>query len=182
MMKKGLIVLSLAALTILLSWAAQQPEKPQDVWLPFKFFAGQWEGRGEGQPGISQGRQEWEFVLDGKYLQVKNVARFEPQEKNPQGQVHEDWGFISYDQMRKLYVFRQFHTEGFVNQYVCPGPSAEGKVFVFESEAIENIPPGFKARLTYRILDETSFEQSFDLAPPGKEMACYSKGIMKRMK
>ena len=176
----GIIAFVLVALTVLLSWAAQQPEKPQDVWLPFKFFAGRWEGRGEGEPGISHGRQEWEFVLGGKYLQVKNEARFDPQEKNPKGEVHEDWGFISYDRMRKLYVFRQFHVEGFVNQYVCDGPSADGKVFIFNSEAIENIPPGFKARLTYRILDEASFEQTFDLAPPGQEMVCYSKGTMKR--
>jgi len=177
-----MIGISAAGLTVLLSWAAQQPEKPQDVWLPFKFFFGQWEGRGEGQPGVSHGRQECEFVLGGKYLQVKNEARFDPQEKNPKGEVHEDWGFISYDRMRKLYVFRQFHVEGFVNQYICTGPEPDGKTFVFLSEAIENIPPGFKARLTYRILDENSFEQTFDLAPPGQEMACYSKGTMKRIK
>ena len=29
-------------------------------------------------------------------------------------------------------------------------------------------------------LDETSFEQTFDLAPPGQEMTCYSKGVMVR--
>lgn len=180
MMKKTTIALSSAALTFLLSFAAQMPEKPPDVWLPFRFFVGQWEGRGEGQPGISHGRQEWQFVLGGKYLQIKNEARFDPHEKNPRGEVHEDWGFISYDRMRKAYVFRQFHVEGFVNQYVCPGPDADGKTFVFLSEAIENMPPGFKARLTYRILDDIRFEQTFDLAPPGREMACYSKGVMIR--
>ncbi len=183
MIKKLTGARCLAALTVFLGLAlAQQQENALDIWQPFQFFVGQWEGRGEGEPGVSHGRQEWELVLGGKYLQVKNEARFDPQEKNPKGEVHEDWGFISYDRMRKLYVFRQFHVEGFVNQYVCNGPSAEGKVFVFESEAIENIPPGFKARLTYRILDEASFEQTFDLAPPGKEMACYSKGTMKRTK
>ena len=175
-----MIAISAAALTILFSLAAQQPAKPQDVWLPFKFFVGQWEGSGEGQSGSSHGRQEWGFVLGGKYLQVRNEARFDPQEKNPKGELHEDWGFISYDQLRKAYVFRQFHVEGFVNQYICIGPSADGKTFVFLSEAIENIPPGFKTRLTYRILDENSFEQTFDLAAPGKELACYSKGIMNR--
>ena len=182
MIKKLTVAGFLAALTVLTSLAARQPEKPQDVWLPFKFFVGTWEGRGEGQPGVSRGRQEWGLVLGGKYLQVKNESRFDLQEKNPKGEVHEDWGFISYDRMRKLYVFRQFHVEGFVNQYVCTGPSADGKTFVFDSEAIENVPSGFKARLTYRILDENGFEQTFDLAPPGQEMACYSKGTMKRTK
>jgi hypothetical protein len=175
-----MMALSLAILTVVFSFGAQQPESPADVWQPFKFFVGQWEGRGEGTPGISLGRQEWAFVLGGKFLQVRNEARFDPQQKNPKGEVHEDWGFISYDQVRKAYVFRQFHVEGFVNQYVCAGPVGDGKTFVFLSEAIENLPPGFKARLTYRILDDTSFEQTFDLAPPGKEMTCYSKGVMTR--
>jgi len=177
---KKVTVPFLAALSVLFSWAAQEPQKPRDVWLPFKFFLGQWEGTGEGQPGGSHGRQEWGFVLGGKYLQVKNEARFDPQEKNPKGELHEDWGFISYDQLRKAYIFRQFHVEGFVNQYISPGPDPDGKTFVFLSEAIENMPPGFKARLTYRIVDENSFEQTFDLAPPGKELTCYSKGLMTR--
>jgi hypothetical protein len=81
---------------------------------------------------------------------------------------------------RQAYVFRQFHSEGFVNQYVCAGPETDGKTFIFLSEAIENIPPGFKARLTYRILDDSRSEQTFDLAPPGQEMSCYSKGVMTR--
>ena len=177
---RKMISLSLALFAVVFSLGTQQPESPQDVWQPFRFFVGQWEGRGEGEPGISQGRQEWGFILGGKFLQIKNEARFDPQEKNPKGEVHEDWGFISYDRLRKAYVLRQFHVEGFVNQYVCTGPDADGRTFVFLSEAIENIPPGFKARLTYRILDETSFEQTFDLAPPGKEMACYLKGVMTR--
>ena len=29
--------------------------------------------------------------------------------------MHEDRGLISYDHSRDKYVFRQFHTEGFVN-------------------------------------------------------------------
>jgi hypothetical protein len=180
MRKNGKMLLLPAVLAAVFSLGALQPESPQDVWKPFRFFVGQWEGRGEGASGISHGSQEWEFVLGGKFLQIKNEARFEPQEKNPKGEVHEDWGFISYDQVRKAYVLRQFHIEGFVNQYVCTGPGSDGQTFVFLSEAIENIPPGFKARLTYRILDETSFEQTFDLAPPEKEMSCYSKGIMTR--
>jgi len=180
MMKKGMLILPLAGLALLLSLAARQPESAQDVWAPFRFFIGQWEGQGEGQSGISHGRQEWQFVLGGRYLQVKNEARFDPQDKNPKGEVHEDWGFISYDRTRKAYIFRQFHVEGFVNQYVCPGPGADGRTFIFLSEAIENIPPGFKARLTYRILEDNSFEQTFDLAPPGQELTCYSKGVMTR--
>ncbi len=105
-----------------------------------------------------------------------------PRPRIPAGEVHEDWGVFSYDKARKTFVLRSFHVEGFVNQYVLESPTADAKTFVFVSESIENIPAGFRARLTYRIIDNDTFEQTFDLAPPGQEFTCYSKGIMKRQK
>lgn len=181
MIRRILVVILFAAPAVFLGPATQSQERPQDIWKPFQFFVGKWEGSGEGKPGVSRGKQEFAFVLGGHYLQVKNETVFEPQEKNPKGERHEDWGFFSYDQLRKAFVFRQFHVEGFVNQYVCAGPSGDGKTFVFLSEAIENLPPGFKTSLTYRILNDDSFEQTFDLASPGQEMECYSKGVMSRV-
>lgn len=163
-------------------WMTAMPAagQDQDVWAPLRFFAGRWEGQGEGKGGVSKGIQDFEFVLDGKYLHIRNRTVFEPQEMNPKGEVHQDWGFISYDQIRKRFVLRQFHVEGFVNQYVMEDPSGDGKNLVFTSEAIENIPPGFRARITYRILNDHEFEQTFDLASPGNEFDCYAKGIMRR--
>lgn len=38
--------------------------------------------------------------------------------KNKKGEIHEHLSFISYDKARKLLVLRQFHVEGFVNQFV----------------------------------------------------------------
>jgi hypothetical protein len=181
MSRKTMTAMALAALVPLLGLASRPQEKPQDVWRPFQFFIGKWEGTGEGKPGISRGKQEFSFVLGGQYLQVRNETIFKSQKGNPKGETHEDWGFFSYDRLREAYVIRQFHVEGFVNQYVCPGPSADGRTFAFLSEAIENLPPGFKAKLTYRILDEDRFEQTFDLAAPGQEMECYSKGVMTRV-
>jgi hypothetical protein len=49
---------------------------------------------------------------------------------------------MSFDKGRKNFVFRQFHIEGFVNQYVMTSSSADGKTIVFTSESIENIPAG----------------------------------------
>src|SRR4030067_594442 len=83
MSRKRMIVIAAAALTVLLSWAVQQPKEPQDVWKPFQFFVGQWEGTGEGKPGVSRGKQEFSFVLGGQYMQVRNESRFDPQETSP---------------------------------------------------------------------------------------------------
>jgi hypothetical protein len=161
---------------------APAPAAPADVWAPFRFFVGSWEGQGQGSPGQGQGIQTWEFILRGTFLQVRNKAVFDPQAANPKGEVHEDMGVFSYDKARATFVLRQFHVEGFVNQYVLEAAPPDGKTFVFISESIENIPPGFKARLTYKIVDADTFVQTFDLAPPSQEFACYSKGVMKRQK
>ena len=162
--------------------SAQEPAPAADIWAPFRFFVGNWLGQGEGTPGVGKGVQTFEFILRGTFLHVRNKAVFDPQDENPKGETHEDWGIFSYDKARKVFVLRQFHVEGFVNQYVLETAPSEGRTFVFVSEAIENIPAGFKARLTYRVLDPDRFEQTFDLAPPGREFTCYSKGVMKRQK
>jgi hypothetical protein len=162
--------------------SGQESSAPADPWSPFRFFVGTWEGQGEGSPGTGKGVQTFEFILRGTFLHVRNKAVFDPQDKNPKGEVHEDWGVFSFDKSRKTFVLRQFHVEGFVNQYVLENEPADGKTFIFVSEAIENIPAGFKARLTYKVLDADTFEQTFDLAPPGQDFTCYSKGVMKRMK
>lgn len=61
--------------------AAPAQEKPQEAWKPFQTFVGRWEGTGEGQPGISRGKQEFAFVLRGRNLPIRNKAVFEPQER-----------------------------------------------------------------------------------------------------
>jgi len=95
-----------------------QSGNSEDIWAPLKPLIGKWEGRGEGKSGISKIEAEFRFVLREKYMEVRHKGTFEPQEKNPKGEVHEDLGFISYDSIRKKFVFRQFHVEGFINQYV----------------------------------------------------------------
>jgi hypothetical protein len=177
------VVLTLSASALAPAGSSAQESSPAaDIWAPFRIFVGSWTGAGEGGPGASTGEQTFAFILRGTYLQVRNRAVFAPQEKNPAGEVHEDWGIFSYDRARKAFVLRQFQVEGFVNQYVLETMPPDCKTFVLVSESIENIPAGFKARLTYRILDADSFEQTFDLAPAGQEFRCYSKGVMKRQK
>ena len=77
--------------------------------------------------------------------------RFEPQEKNPEGEVHEDWAFFSFDQNRNSLVMRQFNVEGFVNRYVLDSLSSDGSRLILISENSENAPPGLMARYTLEI-------------------------------
>ncbi len=147
-----------------------------DRWTPLRPLLGTWEGTSSGQPGKGTVRREYRLVLADRFIEVRNTSTYPPQEANPKGEVHEDRGFISYDSARKLFVFRQFHVEGFVNTYVAP---RDGRPIVFTSEAIENIPAGWRARETYR-LDGDEFVEVFELAEPGKDFVVYSEAHLRR--
>jgi hypothetical protein len=159
-----------------------QPQTTQklDVWEPLRFLVGSWEGTSIGLPGNGTVEREYQFVLNGKFLQVKNKSTYKPQEKNPKGEVHEDWGLFSYDRSRKKFVLRQFHIESFVKQYLFDSKSEDGKTLVFVTESIENIPAGWKARETFRILNDNEFTEVFELAEPGKQVEVYSETSFKR--
>jgi len=155
--------------------AFTQEAKKEDVWAPFKYFVGKWEGTGKGQAGISKLEAEAKFVLNNRYLEFGGKLVFEPQDKSKKGEVYEDIGFVSYDRMRGKFVLRQFNMEGFVNQYVLDSLSPDFKTLVFVLEGTENMPPGWRAKATYKILSQEEFHQTFELASPGKDFEVISE-------
>ncbi|MFY9619633.1 MAG: heme-binding beta-barrel domain-containing protein [Pyrinomonadaceae bacterium] len=176
-MRKALLLLLLVSLFV----GAQETKKP-DVWSPLKYFVGTWKGTGKGEPGTSTLDRQYQFILRGKFLQVTHKSVYAPQEKNPKGETHDDIGFLSYDRARKAFIFRQFHVEGFVNQYKSESISADGKSIVFVSESLENIPAGYRARETYKILNENEFTETFEIAAPSKDFTVYSENHFTRQK
>ncbi len=156
-------------------------EKKPDVWQPMKFFLGTWQGTGTGEPGNSTVERTYNFILNDKFIHGENTSTYPPQEKNPKGEIHHHQDFFSYDKGRKKFILRQFHQEGFVNQFVLDNISADGKFISFLTEAIENIPTGWKAKETYRILNDDEFTETFELAEPGKEFSVYSENRLKRV-
>jgi hypothetical protein len=152
------------------------------MWTPFKFFIGVWQDSGQGRPGSSRVDRKYEFVLNGNILFVENKSVHDSQEKNPRGEIHEDWGLISYDRARETYVFRQFHVEGFVNQYKLDKIAEDGQMISFATEGIKNIAPGWKAKESYRILGPDEFIEVFELAPPDKESKIYTENHFQRVR
>jgi hypothetical protein len=159
-----------------------QTDKQDSLWRPFEVFIGNWRGDSEGHPGIGKYERGYEVVLNKKFIEVKNKSIYPPSKENPKGEVHEDLGFISYDKSRKTFVLRQFHIEGFVNQYKIESISPDNKTIVFISESIENIPAGLRAKETYQIVNENQFTEIFELAEPGKDFEVYSKAVLKRIR
>ena len=173
------IKLILIVLLLVTPAGTAQTSRP-DTWETLRPLVGVWEGTGSGQPGVSKIEREYRLVLNDKFLHVQNKSTYDPQPQNPKGEVHQDWGMMSFDKSRKKFVFRQFHVEGFVNQYVMT--STDATIIAFTSESIENIPAGFRARETYKILGPDEFTEVFEIAEPGKDFQIYSEGHFKRKK
>lgn len=137
-------------------------------WQIFEMLFGSWTGSVTGVAGEGRGTRSYELIMDGRFLLVRDRTEFSAQERNPEGEVHQDWGLISYDEHRELYVLRQFLIEGYVNQYTLTSPSAQNQL-MFVTESIENLPEGWRARETLSFTDEDHFAEEFDLAEPGQD-------------
>jgi hypothetical protein len=146
----------------------------------FARFLGTWRGTGEGQPGKSDVERTYEPTLSGRFILERNRSTYAPQEMNPKGEVHDHVGYMSFDKTRKRLVLRQFHPEGFVNQYVAAAATIDGDSLILNSEAIENIPAGWRARETYKFLGPDAFEEIFELSEPGKVFETYSHNRFRR--
>ncbi|MGE5559692.1 MAG: hypothetical protein ACM3XN_01375 [Chloroflexota bacterium] len=58
--------------------------------------------------------------------------------------------------------------------------NTDGSELVFETESIENIPAGFRARTTYRLDGPDTLRTFFELAEPGAEFTLYSENCLQR--
>lgn len=140
----------------------------------FENLVGKWEGTGEGF-GNAQSKitAEYTWLMKKQYIEIKHWSEFDPTPQNPEGEIHEDLGIISFDKARNVVVFRQYHNEGFFNEYVLNESKSNAEILVFETERIENFVPGGRARFTIKIFSGKEIETTFDVGFPGKEMACY---------
>ncbi len=154
---------------------------PPSPWSAVQFMAGEWTGESEGQPGKGTVKRTYRFVLSDKFLHEQNVSTYPPQPKNEKGEVHGHWSFFSHDRARRTLVLRQFHQEGFVNQLALVAGSPAGTL-VFESEALENVPAGWKARETYEVVSADEFVETFELAQGTNPYEVYSRARFKRVR
>jgi hypothetical protein len=156
------------------------PPKPVDRLSDVRFLVGRWSGSSEGQAGKGSVTRVYEPILNDRFLHERNRSEYPAQAANPKGEVHEHWSLIGYDKVRKTTVFRQFHVEGFVITYRAAAPMGADKRLVFESDDIENLPAGWKARETYDRISDDEFTETFELAAPGKPFEVYGKARLKR--
>lgn len=162
--------------------ASAQNAAPKDPWVVFKPFLGKWTGEGSGESGKGAYERSYQMIMDNRFLEVRNKTTYPPSTNNSNGEVHEDLGYFSYDKSLKTFRLRQFHIEGFINEYILDSISPDQKTLIFVTESIENIPHGWRAKETYRILNDGQIEETFELAAPQKDYEVYSKALLLKTK
>ena len=153
----------------------------QNPFDRFSFLYGDWQGAGSGF-GNNQSKitASYKPVMDGVYIEVKHDSKFQPTAQNPQGEHHTDQGYISFDKARKIFVFRQFNNEGYINQYVLVDSLSNENTLVFQTENIENFVPGGSAKWTIEKKSDNEIETNFYVSVPGREAACVGTNILFR--
>ncbi len=150
--------------------------RPNGPWSNLRTLEGKWEGPTTGKPGKGITSRNYRFEMNGRFLSERNKVVWDKAE------IHDDLSLLSYDARQKKIVWRQFHSEGFVHEYTLDSVSADGKSLEFFSVRIENVPPGFRAKESYRILSADELESTFWLAEPGKDFVVYTESRLKRVK
>ncbi|MBX9601900.1 MAG: hypothetical protein K2X35_12880 [Bryobacteraceae bacterium] len=153
-----------------------------DPWTHLRALAGEWEGPASGEPGKGVCTRSYRFELQNRFLVLRNKCVYEPKSPGASPEVHEDFGVFSFDKALGKIVFRQFHVEGFVNEYILEAAADDGKALEFVTRRIENIPPGWRAKELYRLESPDEMQEIFSLAGPGKEFQVYSQTRFRRGK
>lgn len=157
-------------------------EAAPDPWAPVRFMLGNWQGEAQGDPGKGVVQRSYTFVLDNKFVEERNVSRYQATSPGKEPEVHEHRSFMSYDKARKTLMLRQFHEEGFVNLYAMNAAISSPTRLVFESVSFENFSSEWQARETYEVISNDEFVEIFELKPPGKEFEVYSRNHFRRQK
>jgi hypothetical protein len=158
--------------------ALAQGPPPADPLAPVRFLAGRWTGEASGQPGKGVSEREYRFELRGRFLSGRSRTAYEPRPGKTAGEVHEDWSMLNYDRISRAPVLRQFHVEGFVNEYRLTSHAPDR--LEFTSFHIDNLPEGWRAREVWRIVSADEFIETFSIAEPGQDFKQYSETRLKR--
>ena len=147
---------------------------------PLAWLIGTWEGTAAGAPGTGAQVRRYEAVLRGEFLMGTNKTTWAATAAHPDGEVHEDISFISYDRAAKRFVMHVFYVERFVAAYACEQTDAD--TWIFTADVVQNGPPGMRAREILVRRGEDLLEPRFELASAGKDFALYTSETLHRVR
>jgi hypothetical protein len=163
------------ALVLLLSLPAVVRAAASDPWVRLRFLLGEWEGTGNGEPGLGSGGANFALELDGKIL-VRHSRADYPATATAAAIAHRDLMVVYPGASDSLFRAIYFDNEGHVIQYHVLAPAPGGHA-IFDSEGAETGP---RFRLTCDSTAGDGLEVGFWTAPPGGELKRHVGGTLRR--
>lgn len=142
------------------------------------WLLGAWHGDQNGMPGTGTGERQYRRIVAGRFIEIRHTSTYEPQDGNPDGEIHEEFGVFSADEAAGTISLREFHSEGYVISYGLV--EHIGDEMVFASTQVDNGPEGLRARLTLRRESDDRFVEVFELAPKDRPFAVCITGLWTR--
>lgn len=152
------VVIALLALTAPIS--AQLNEVNLDR---LQILVGEWRGVGDGKWGNNSAERKYTWVFDKTFIHGYGRSVYLKQDRNRTGERHETLDMYSFDVQRKTIVLCQFDNESFVTTYYLNLEASTAESLVFEAEHLENVPLGWRARVTFDFKGGDEFHEHFDL-------------------
>jgi len=140
----------------------------QNPLSDFEFLVGNWQGVESGVAGDGIGFRTYTWQLGNNYIMHNNASHFPKAETKPKGEVHRDFGILSFNKVDSSIILREYHVEGFVNIYKQDKESSNDSIFIFITREIENNPGNWVARSTYKKISDNEFIENFEIAMDGK--------------
>jgi len=161
------------------SLAAQEPTTPRgaDRFAPLDWLIGEWRGYGMFASDTTLVHKRYAYDTAGMFLVERTLDAFPPSEPTTDYQLHQD--FAVYYRVADGFAAEAFFVEGFV-WHSAVRPTEDG--FVVETEAVDNVPPGMRGRVTVRREGEHRFRSTFELAGPGEEFRVIERSVMERIR
>jgi len=63
----------------------------KSFWKFLNTFLGKWNSEVNGKAGLGKRIREYLNIIQGNFFHYNNKTIFKPQEKNPKGEIREDW-------------------------------------------------------------------------------------------
>lgn len=149
---------------------SELPEAPLIPALqPLSRLIGRWTGQGSDQIGFSTIDRTYRSVLGGNFLFARDTTAYPAQQANQSGETHTSMGMFGFDAVRQVATLHQFDSNGVVRNCALKGGDLSADRVEFESEAIANLPPGYRVRETYVLLGPDALQHVYEVARPGED-------------
>jgi hypothetical protein len=168
---RGLVAAALACVALAASAAVTPPAA--DAWQPVRFLLGRWKGTVQGDAGNGTVIRTCEFVLANRFVEVRDVANYPS--RTGKADVREQRAFFGVGGGRDALTLRQFHPEGWAITYTFNAAESSGTVLVFDSESVDGLERGARARETWEIYSSDEFVATFEIATTGKPLDLRSR-------